>query len=317
MVDSRSGIHTTGISAVKSVTRLLVINSFSKSTRIGYQRSWEHFISTCRLHNQSPIPASVSTLLVYISHCSTIRLAYSTVMTRISAIACFHKLRSLVDNTQHFVVKKALLGYKNMHGTLDSRKPISLDLLHAMCSALNSIFPSQYDIILFRAMFLLAFYGFLRVGEFTCTSRINPHLLQDTSIIFQRRKGKVTAFTIQFNSYKHSKDRRFALNVMSKPVDFCPVRALHTYLLRRPKMPGPLFVFANQRTVSAQYFHAIFKSCIASVRGTAHGFSPHSFRIGAASHCMQQGFTSEQIARMGRWRSRAVEKYLRIPSFNV
>ena len=151
MVDSRSGIHTTGISAVKSVTRLLVINSFSKSTRIGYQRSWEHFISTCRLHNQSPIPASVSTLLVYISHCSTIRLAYSTVMTRISAIACFHKLRSLVDNTQHFVVKKALLGYKNMHGTLDSRKPISLDLLHAMCSALNSIFPSQYDIILFRA----------------------------------------------------------------------------------------------------------------------------------------------------------------------
>ena len=300
-----------------SVTRLLVRNGFSKSTRIGYQRSWEHFISTCRLHHQSPIPASVSTLLVYISHCAQIRLAYSTVMTRISAIACFHKLRSLVDNTQHFVVKKALLGYKNMHSTLDSRKPISLDLLHAMCSTVRSLLSSKYDILLFRAMFLLAFYGFLRIGEFTSTSRSNAHVLQDSSITFHRSQGKITAFTVQFNSYKHSKDRQFALHITCKKVGFCPVRALSTYFVRRPKITGPLFMFENQRTVSAQYFTAIFKSCLLLVQGSAHGFSPHSFRIGAASHCMQQGFTSEQIARMGRWRSRAVEKYLRIPSFNV
>ena len=43
----------------------------------------------------------------------------------------------------------------------------------------------------------------------------------------------------------------------------------------------------------------------------------HSFRIGAATTAAGLGFSEDQITRMGRWRSEAVQKYIRITSFVV
>ena len=43
----------------------------------------------------------------------------------------------------------------------------------------------------------------------------------------------------------------------------------------------------------------------------------HSFRIGAATTAASLGFTEDQIQRMGRWRSDAVKKYIRITIFTI
>ena len=43
----------------------------------------------------------------------------------------------------------------------------------------------------------------------------------------------------------------------------------------------------------------------------------HSFRIGAATTAASLGFTVDQIQSMGRWRSDAVKKYIRITSFTI
>jgi hypothetical protein len=50
---------------------------------------------------------------------------------------------------------------------VDARLPITRSILHRMLVALPYICSSPFYQILYRSMFLLAFYGFLRVGEMT------------------------------------------------------------------------------------------------------------------------------------------------------
>lgn len=46
-------------------------------------------------------------------------------------------------------------------------------------------------------------------------------------------------------------------------------------------------------------------------------YKGHSFRIGAATHAAQVGFSENAIQNMGRWKSDAVKRYIRIGSFSV
>ena len=43
----------------------------------------------------------------------------------------------------------------------------------------------------------------------------------------------------------------------------------------------------------------------------------HSFRIGAATTAATRGFTDRQIQTMGRWKSAAFKRYIRIPMMQL
>ena len=69
----------------------------------------------------------------------------------------------------------------------------------------------QYRQQLFQAMFALAFYAFLRIGEITITGkdRHNAHLIQKNQIRMQTKQ-----IELKFISYKHSQGQPFSLSVM-------------------------------------------------------------------------------------------------------
>ena len=46
-------------------------------------------------------------------------------------------------------------------------------------------------------------------------------------------------------------------------------------------------------------------------------YKSHSFRIGAASMAAEQGLSDAQIRLMGRWKSNAFKKYIRINSLTT
>jgi hypothetical protein len=54
---------------------------------------------------------------------------------------------------------------------------------------------------------------------------------------------------------------------------------------------------------------ALARAGLASVQIT-----PHSFRIGAATLAAAQGKSSEQIRVMGRWKTTAYSRYIRLSS---
>lgn len=84
----------------------------------------------------------------------------------ISALSYAHKLKGVQDNTQTFIVKKALQGLHRKQGTsVDPRVPISISILEQVIDALPAICKAPYEAVLFSTIFSVSYYGLLRVGE--------------------------------------------------------------------------------------------------------------------------------------------------------
>lgn len=148
-------------------------------------------------------------IIQYIAYLSLKQLSYSSVSTRISALGFYHKIHNQFDNTKNFIVRKMLNGIRRSHKTKDPRAPITLHMLRQLPRALHCVCFSNYESTLFTSAFTLAFFGFLRVGEFAVSSsksNITSVLkLDDISIhksgfmqikmIFQNRSVRQNCYT--------------------------------------------------------------------------------------------------------------------------
>ena len=144
-------------------------------------------------------------------------------------------------------------------------------------------------------MYLLAFHGFLRIGEIVVSSVRKAYVVLQVDQVTVNQSECV----IVFHSYKHYQGHPESLVISpSADADFCPVKYMQRYLALRGSAPGPLFVFPGGSPVARYFF-------------------TESFRIGAATMASMMGVSEEEIQRMGRWRSQAFKKYIRIPMLQL
>ena len=186
----------------------------------------------------------------------------------------------------------------------------SVSLIHGELSfACNcKLASSPFEQSLFPAMFSLMFHALLRLGEVTDS----PHNLQYHSLSLTKH-----ALAITFTSFKHSLGHPVTINIKASSSPACPVRLMHYYLTLRGHGPGPLFMFYNRSPITPSYFRSFLKSSLALAGLSSLRITPHSFRIGAATYAASTGSTSEQIKTLGRWRSTAFNKYIRINSITL
>ena len=71
----------------------------------------------------------------------------------------------MIDTTTTFIVKKILEGCRRTRPQRDVRAPITEAMLGKLCAVLPGICFSRYETILFKAAFLTAYFGLLRVSE--------------------------------------------------------------------------------------------------------------------------------------------------------
>ena len=90
-----------------------------------------------------------------------------------------------------------------------------------------------------------------------------------------------------------------------------------TFINLRPSTTGNLFVFPDGCPVTVSYFTDILNRCLNVCGLSSLLYKPHSFRIGAATTAAANGHSETQIACMGRWKSDAFKKYIRIPSLSI
>ena len=102
-------------------------------------------------------------------------MAPSTISTYTSALSYAHKIRSFSDPTKAFVVQKVKTVQSRLCSKLDIRLPVTRSILHKLVLALSHIITLAYHILLFQTMFLVAFYGFFRVGELTIKTPERRH----------------------------------------------------------------------------------------------------------------------------------------------
>ena len=254
-------------------------------------------------------------LLQFISYQSLRGLAHCTVVSSVSTLNFINQLIGGSNLSNVFVIRRALLGLSKQSPSYDTRLPVTPDILLKLCEALPLVVTDNYKIFLFKSMFLLAFYAFLRVGEITVsTSHIhNPNLLQLDNITMSPG-GQVS---IVFRSYKHQKSKLpFILHIPPQTGSLSLKDILSSYLQLRGFHPGPLFVH-NFQPVTRSHFTSVLAQTARVAKLPLSHIKSHSFRIGAATTALLKGYSQDQIKIMGRWNSDAYKKYLRVQSFTL
>ena len=156
--------------------------------------------------------------------------------TQLQAVGSFHRQHGLPDPTRHnHRLKLVLRGATRVHSlnkTVDGHKrhPITHKLLAMLLGRLKkSQSYNKQDKRMLSAAFTLAFYGFLRISEFTSPShkRFNPHIHPTTSDI---------SWSMNYFYYKLKRSKTDQLHrgqtiylpCSRRPT--CPYTAMKTYL---------------------------------------------------------------------------------------
>ena len=108
-------------------------------------------------------------------------------------------------------------------------------------------------------MFLLAFYGFFRIGELaTKSARSVSTVVQFSALRFLISNGKPHFLKLVISEYKHNNNNRpFEILIAREdcPAQFCPVQAILDYLALRGNRPGPLFCHCSLAPITADQFN--------------------------------------------------------------
>ena len=165
-------------------------------------------------------------------------------------------------------------------------------------------------------MCLFAFYTFARVGEITTSASGTTIYLHQVSKLVNDNQEAV-AFKVTFLNYKHNYNKSpFSLTI-SRQTTCCPVQHLLAYLQARGNTPGPLFQMPNGSPVPRAIFTEKLSTALKFCGLDPTRYKGHSFHIGAATHAADKGMSDAQIRTMGRWKSNAFLKYIRLQSMSI
>ena len=249
--------------------------------------------------------------------------SYSNVKVHLAAINFFADIHGYNPNNNSVNrlhrLYLVLRGIKRAQGNKYRRPkcaPITPLLLRAIRTNLFNSSTLYEDKIMLWAAMLTAFFGFLRVSEYT-SSHIKSYDPQSTLCF-----NDITIMRCN----KSPKNRRISVNIKSPKTDpfrigttihlspnhsmLCPVAALEKYLLVHPTRQGPLFTTQDGKYLTRSKLTKSLKEFLPS----QINMSSHSFRIGAATTAAAAGHPRWLIQAMGRWNSDCFRQYIRIPT---
>jgi hypothetical protein len=194
------------------------------------------------------------------------------------------------------------------------RRPITIQILAEISTLLRPDFSKELDTVMLWAAFTLAFFGFLRVSEFTYSSTktflavkdvaFNPTIKNPESLHVRIKQSKTDPFR-----------QGTTLAIAKSHSSVCAVIALREYLLQRnpTNTDEPLFMLQNGEPLTRTILSANLRELLNILGYIENEYAPHSFRIGAATTAAAANLPPWLIKTLGRWRSDCYELYIRTP----
>ena len=248
------------------------------------------------------------------AHLHRNNLKHTTLQNYLSAISYHHKMASVQDTANQFIIQKFLLGVKSISPQPRRLQPITIDILTDLIQSLNKLHLSLYNHTLLKSLMLLLYWGCLRIGEIV-TSANADHVIHPDQVSFERNPTtrEAIAMLIKFRSYKHSKGSTPVIKIKSVADQrVCPVSALLQYLSIRPNIPSrPLFIYLLGPTVTRSFVVDYLQQALQLTKHKHLLVNSHSFRIGRTTDLVLQGKADAYIQKVGRWSSTAYHKYIR------
>jgi hypothetical protein len=235
----------------------------------------------------------------------------------VAGIIFWQKINLQPNPADNFLIKKLLEGTRRGGTSKDARLPITGGILRQLVATLPMSTSSAFEATMFETAFLLAFFGFLRLGEFTVYSKAQPPatglLGGDVQIRQAGAEGTTVLITLRRSKNNHSGQPQI-ISIAGIPGDrLCPVQAVQRFQATRPTAGLAFFCHFDHSPLTRHEFQAVLKRTV-DLAGIGGGFSSHSFRIGAATSAAVAGYSESQIKAFGRWRSGAYARYIRPPT---
>ena len=284
------------------------------STQRNYAGAVRSYRNFCDHHFIQAFPLIEDNLMVYASHVASYS-SHSNIKMHLSAIKFVTIIQGL--SFPHFQRRLYLLvrGIRRSQGkrySLPQRAPVTPSLLREMYQVLFNSSRAHEDKLMLWASLTTAFFGFLRVSEYTssCKTKFDPEttlLCADVAI-----SGDVVSINIKASKtdpFRQGLTVRLAAN----GTFLCPLAAISHFLSVHPTREGPLFVFHNNKYLTPKDVNSLLADTTCGRANT----TSHSLRIGAASTAAAMGCPKWLIQTLGRWSSDCYRTYLRLSSHTL
>ena len=284
------------------------------STRSNYLGIWRNFNKFLIKLDRKPKSWEDRTAM-YIAYLVKLGYQSSTVRSYTSAIKASLRLIDYEWSEKKLLISTLTKACKICNDVCKTRLPIGRNLLKLILAEVDRKLSQQvYLKLLYRSVFMLAYYGLLRIGEI-CKG---PHAMKAKDIHINERRDRL--MIVLYSSKTHGRNSRPQTIIIKKSpncaelVKYCPVESLKLFLTERGSYKSDseiLCVFRDKQPITAKLVRKMLRSTLKKLGLDPSFYDTHSFRIGRATDLAASGHSIEDIKRAGRWKSNAVYKYLR------
>lgn len=223
----------------------------------------------------------------------------SKTLMYVAALTFLSKLTGNPDPLEDAITCRMVVGLKRRAGILrDKYLPITIEMLRSLLGVLETVCITHYECLLFRALFTVAFFGALRIGELVAKHHnvLQPELLYLSDLQLLERRAVFHLPASAESQVRHV----ISLGLSGEPW-VCPVLALRNYVTARSRQQGPLFMHWDNETVTKREFLTVLRWALRLLGLSPEHYGVHSFWMGAAITAARCGFPGEDITRLSRW----------------
>ena len=173
-----------------------------------------------------------------------------------------------------------------------------------------------YLCIMYQALFILGYYGLMRVGELT----LSPHTVQANNVHVAYNKEQIKIVLYSFKTHDRSNlpqeilisstKRGIGKNIQRH---FCPFKVLRKYMHCRGgyvEPAEPFFIFYDRSPVTAAQARKVLRTALDNMGLNSSLYDMHSFRIRRAYDMIKFHYSVEEVKRVGQWKSSSVYRYI-------
>ena len=204
--------------------------------------------------------------------------------------------------------------YKN-NSRVRTWLPIQKGMMRVLLDKNDIIYDEKsqqpYLRVLYKALFISAYYGLLRVGEMT--SGTHPILARDVHIADNKNKILFVLRTSKTHWMDNKPQFVKISGSASRSETYCPFIILREYLKYRLKYADnteSFFIFSDRSVVTPNHIRRLMRITVEMCNLDPRLYSVHSFRIGHSVDLWKANVQISTISKLGRWKSNVVYRYL-------
>lgn len=290
----------------KRVVERLSNDGIQESTKKMYHSVWCNFNQFLLSFDDLPTTWE-DKMVLYASFLADIGSSSATVGSYMSAIRYVLRHDGIEVSNTSCHLSSIIRACKLHNDVVTVRRPIRSGLLRLLLEQVDRLYLGKgqpYLAALYRAVFVAAYYGLMRISEL-----VGRHAVKAADVHVSKNDKKLKAKLVLRSSKTLVIGKRPQMidicpdyQVQGSPL--CPVKLIHQFSKMRPPRRDPttpFFVFTDGSPVREHHVRAVLKSCLINLKLPWQSFNFHGFRSGRATDLFKWNFDINWIRKVGRW----------------